>query len=188
MVSRLTERVDFVVWQYRNSRRALVALHAAPEVLNWLRPLEPTDLSRLTSMLQGDRSPGEGARQLPWFWHVRSMKIGEWDDSTEENDEVMKVEWFRGKARYERWEEEVRILPREMASVLFSFEQEAKAWMKRRDSVDAAFDKGYHSYCNQQVAMWESLRDDASLQFRPRILAASNTDPTVSRAIARFFA
>ncbi|KAG9098695.1 hypothetical protein FS749_003182 [Ceratobasidium sp. UAMH 11750] len=166
MVSRLSARVDLAVWEYNNSRSALLALGASPEDEARLKALTSKDLSGLTSMLQADRSTGEGHRQLPWFLAVRSMKAGEYDDSTGENDEAMKVEWFRGKARYERWEEEVTILQREMASVLFSFDYEAERWVQRGASVEAMFAPGYCAFCIQQAFMWRSLRDHAVQQFR----------------------
>ncbi|KAG9079800.1 hypothetical protein FRC06_007452, partial [Ceratobasidium sp. 370] len=56
------------------------------------------------------------------------MTVGEYDESDKERDEAMKVQWFRGKAQYERWEEEIEILRREMASVLFSFNHEIQRW------------------------------------------------------------
>ncbi|KAG9088428.1 hypothetical protein FRC06_002034, partial [Ceratobasidium sp. 370] len=87
MISWLSARVELAVWEYNNSRSALLALGASPEDEARLKPLTTKDLSGLTSMLQADRSTGEGHRQLPWFWAVRSMKAGEYDESSGENDE-----------------------------------------------------------------------------------------------------
>ncbi|KAG8702211.1 hypothetical protein FRC08_003634, partial [Ceratobasidium sp. 394] len=121
-------RGELAAWEYRNSRQALIALGATESDRARLKPLNDADISGLTSMLQEDRSTGEGRRQLPWFWAVRSMTVGEYDENENENDEAIRVEWFRGKARYERWEEEIAILRREMASVLFSFNHEMEQW------------------------------------------------------------
>ncbi|KAG8715482.1 hypothetical protein FRC08_010533 [Ceratobasidium sp. 394] len=189
MVSRLTARVDEAVWEYRSCRAALRVLGATKEELAWLQPLEDSHLSGLTSMLQADRSTGEGRRQLPWFWNVRSMDIGKGDDSSVENDEgrfgcyrasalltlraAMRVEWFRGRARYQRWEEEVLILRREMASVLFSFHAEEEKWAQRQRTVEASFDRGYQSFCCQEIGMWRDLREDATDKFRPFIQVGS---------------
>ncbi|KAG8709319.1 hypothetical protein FRC09_000732, partial [Ceratobasidium sp. 395] len=87
MVDRLTKRVDLAIWEYKNSRKALLALGATEKDTARLRPLTDKDTSGLTSMLQGDRSTGEGKRQLPWFWAVRSMEVGEYDDTLEECDD-----------------------------------------------------------------------------------------------------
>ncbi|QRV88425.1 hypothetical protein RhiJN_16443 [Ceratobasidium sp. AG-Ba] len=184
MLARHTARVDMAVWKYRNSRRALVALNASKQVLEWLRPLEDVDMAGLTSILQSDRTVGEGFRHLPWFWCVRSMKIGEWDDSEKENSEALKVEWFRGKARYERWEEEVEILKREMASVLFSFDSEANKWKELRNTMEASFDNGYSLFCSQQIAFWGTQRNNAFVMFRGYLISSSNA--TCLRAIDRF--
>ncbi|KAG9075734.1 hypothetical protein FS749_012572 [Ceratobasidium sp. UAMH 11750] len=186
MVSRLTARVDEAVWEYCSSRAALRVLGATKEELAWLQPLEDSHLSGLTSMLQADRSTGEGRRQLPWFWNVRSMDIGKGDDSSVENDEAMRVEWFRGRARYQRWEEEVLILRREMASVLFSFHAEEEKWAQRQRTVEASFDRGYQSFCCQEIGMWRDLREDATDKFRPFIQTDESPNPTCTRASESF--
>ncbi|KAG9093886.1 hypothetical protein FS749_013571 [Ceratobasidium sp. UAMH 11750] len=186
MVARLTARVDEAVWEYRNSRATLCILGATQDELEWLQPLEDKHLSGLTSMLQADRSTGEGKRKLPWFWSVRSMDIGNTDDSAAENDEAMKVEWFRGQARYQRWEEEVMILRREMASVLFSFHAEEEKWAERERTMEASFDRSYQSFCCQEMDMWRGLRRDAASKFRPFILGHETQDPTCRRAADLF--
>ncbi|KAG9098113.1 hypothetical protein FS749_004659 [Ceratobasidium sp. UAMH 11750] len=186
MISRLTARVDLAVWEYTNSRTALFALGASEEDEARLKRLTTQDLSGLTSMLQADRSTGEGQRQLPWFWAVRSMKAGEYDESHGENDEAMKVEWFRGKARYERWEEEVMILRREMASVVLSFNHEAENWIQRQATVEATFAPGYRAFCTQQATMWQSLRDDSIRQFRDALQESAGLNKTCKRAADNF--
>ncbi|KAG9085743.1 hypothetical protein FS749_004134 [Ceratobasidium sp. UAMH 11750] len=98
MILRLMDRVNLAVWEYRNLREAWISLGAPEAEANWLQPLRDADLSGLTSMLQSDRSTGEGTRQLPWFWTVRSMQVGRREDGPEENDSAMRVEWFRSKS------------------------------------------------------------------------------------------
>lgn len=84
----------------------------------------------------------------------------------------MRVEWFRGRARYERWEEEEQILCREMASVVQTFDAAHKDWLSKADSDFAAFAAGYRAYCSQQSNMWCCLRDDALLHFLPALKAS----------------
>ncbi|KAG9097601.1 hypothetical protein FS749_005932 [Ceratobasidium sp. UAMH 11750] len=186
MVTRLTNHVQLAAWEYRNSRSALLALGATADETARLKPLHDADLSGLTSMLLADRSTGEGLRQLPWFWAVRSMHVGEYDESREENDEAMRVEWFRGKARYERWEEEVMILRREMASVLFSFHEEVQYWALRMTTLEASFDAGFTSFCGQQLAMWQGLHKDAASKFQPFLQGDALRNETCRRAAELF--
>ncbi|KAG8709320.1 hypothetical protein FRC09_000733 [Ceratobasidium sp. 395] len=97
-----------------------------------------------------------------------------------------RVEWFRGKARYERWQEEAMILRREMASVLFSFSHEANEWQKRRATTKASFSAGYRSYCNQQTEMWRQLQKDAASRFAAALNEATTMNGTCARAASLF--
>ncbi|KAG8707563.1 hypothetical protein FRC08_000418 [Ceratobasidium sp. 394] len=185
MITRLTDCVQLAAWEYRNSRSALLALGASQNDQSRLKPLLDADISGLTSMLQEDRSTGEGHRQLPWFWAIRSMTVGEFDESSNEADAALMVEWFRGKARYERWEEEVKILEREMASVLFSFNAEIQRWTNRATTLEASFNQGYQSFCQQQASMWRIMHADAVLKFRIVQEHISHND-TCRRAVDQF--
>ncbi|KAG8794906.1 hypothetical protein FRC12_020323 [Ceratobasidium sp. 428] len=186
MVDRLTKRVDLAVWEYKNSREALLALGASEEDKTRLQPLKDADLAGLTKMLNSDRSTGEGKRELPWFWTVRSMTVGDNDESPDECNDANRVEWFRGKARYERWKEESMILRREMASVMFSFSHEANEWQKRRGTVKASFSPGYRSYCSQQAEMWRQLQRNAASQFATALKEAKTMNETCARAAKLF--
>lgn len=96
MVARLSNRVDLAVWEYRNARAALWRLGPTEEDQSRLKPLLKEDLSGLLSLLQGERTLGEGQKRLPWFWTVRSMTVGQHDNSEGENDEGMSsiLDWF----------------------------------------------------------------------------------------------
>ena len=77
-----------------------------------------------------------------------------------------RVEWFRGRERYRRWEEEEMILRREMATVLFDFEYRCKSWMDRSTVPSAKFNSGYVSYCLKQAELWRSMRKGAFKQLK----------------------
>lgn len=88
MITRLTSRVNMAVWEYEQSRKALVALNASEEDIQLFHPLTPGDLSVLSSILAGKRQLGEGKKKLPWFWNLRSAGDGTTEvDSTDELNE-----------------------------------------------------------------------------------------------------
>ncbi|KAG9126225.1 hypothetical protein FRC07_004380 [Ceratobasidium sp. 392] len=186
MIRRLSARVDLAVWEYTNSRSALFSLGASEEDQALFQQLAPNHLSGLTSLLQGDRSTGEGERGLPWFWSVRSSGTGNAEEAKKEEDEAMRVEWFRGKPRYERWEEEDKIIRREMASVLFSYSYEGELWDRRAAGTYASFLPGYQAFCTQQASMWQKLKDDALRQFREALPESARHNETCKRAAERF--
>ncbi|KAG8795060.1 hypothetical protein FRC12_018356 [Ceratobasidium sp. 428] len=98
---------------------------------NALRPLTPGDLSSLTEDVKKNRSLGQGRIKMPWYWRVNyAPSVNDTGDVTlcksemaEECSASIRVEWFRGRERYKRWEEEVFWLEREAASCnVFSHE------------------------------------------------------------------
>lgn len=72
-----------------------------------------------------------------------------------------KVEWFRGRERYLRWEEEDMWIRREMATVVLDFDHRSQWWCDLSTSQHARFNLGYESYCKRQANLWAELRDDA---------------------------
>lgn len=78
MISRLTKRVNLSVWEYQSSRRAMVSLGMSKDDSKLLQPLTPADMAHLPTILKGNHDLGEGYRQLPWFWGLRSRA----DDGT----------------------------------------------------------------------------------------------------------
>jgi hypothetical protein len=78
MISRLTKRVDISVWEYQSSRRAMITLGISKDDSKLLQPLTTADMARLPTILKGSCDLGEGSRQLPWFWSLRSRA----DDGT----------------------------------------------------------------------------------------------------------
>jgi hypothetical protein len=71
-----------------------------------------------------------------------------------------RVEWFRGRERYLRWQEEEMWLRRELSSVIFDFQARSDEWKGRSESDDARFNAGYKAYCLRQRDIWISMRQD----------------------------
>ncbi|KAG8713882.1 hypothetical protein FRC09_018212 [Ceratobasidium sp. 395] len=129
---RLAERLAAAAWAYNTSRDRLMLLSSSDRDANALRPLTPGDLSSLTEDVKKNRSLGQGWIKMPWYWRVNyAPSVNDTGDVTlrksemaEECSASIRVEWFRGRERYKRWEEEVFWLEHEAASVASFFTQE----------------------------------------------------------------
>lgn len=191
MITRLSDRVNGAISDYNMSRRALAKLSSDAGDNNTFRPLAQADTSGLMTILTAAREPGEGYKQLPWFWMVRPPSDNpELSMQQEEKEGVVlfdllplnlltysectvvanRVEWFRARERFRRWDEEVMILRREMGTVLFDFEHRRKTWTDRSQGNHAQFHAGYQSYCVKQAELWLSLHRDALEKFKPYLL------------------
>lgn len=82
----------------------------------------------------------------------------------------MRVEWFRGRERYKRWEEEEKLLRREMASVILDFSARSQAWDTLATSQHAGFNQGYAAYCKRQRDIWHELREDVSARCKAALM------------------
>ncbi|KAF8593318.1 hypothetical protein BDV93DRAFT_516660 [Ceratobasidium sp. AG-I] len=160
MISRLSARVDLAIWEYQTSYSTLQSLGLSEDKLQPLQPLLISHLSGLTSILQAKRDLGEGYKRLPWFWHLKDRAAGGvvYDD---EYNAATRIEWFRGRERYLRWEEEHMWIRREMATIIFDFDYRRKRWDGYSTSKHAFFNAGYKAYCHRQSLHWRRLRDDA---------------------------
>lgn len=69
---------------------------------------------------------GEARKQLSWIWTTsKALNI---DDNTDDNDNVLRLEWCRSRARAMRAKEEVLKVREEMMQTLRYLEWCAKGW------------------------------------------------------------
>ncbi|KAF8600746.1 hypothetical protein BDV93DRAFT_559049 [Ceratobasidium sp. AG-I] len=71
MVNRLTNRIKGAISDYTLSRRALLVLSTDSKDGSTFQPLTVADTAGLMTILSAAREPGEGYKQLPWFWNIR---------------------------------------------------------------------------------------------------------------------
>ncbi|KAG9082392.1 hypothetical protein FRC06_005092, partial [Ceratobasidium sp. 370] len=113
-------------WRYNYSRDALIRLGASDEDMRIYQRLERADLKYLKDYISGDSAGiGQGHTRLPWLWSRRTEKF-----TSEEawQEQAMKVEWFRSRERFRRWEEELKLLKREMVMSYRSFKTYQDIW------------------------------------------------------------
>jgi hypothetical protein len=80
-------------------------------------------------------------------------------------DQVYRVNWLRGKARYERWREEHITVRDEMGNTIRWYEWMKKEWERREKDSMAAGHIGHASYAAKKANMWQKLANHARKQF-----------------------
>ncbi|KAG8706551.1 hypothetical protein FRC08_000988 [Ceratobasidium sp. 394] len=162
VIDRIAQRVDLACWEYTNSWRAMKVLGVDDMDAKLFRPIEKADISKLSRFLGGNRELGEGYKEAPWFW---SVPVGDSEAEPmsveQEVNEANRVEWFRGRERYKRWQEEESLLRREIASVILDFNSRADDWRNKLDTDHTKMNSGYAAYCVRQRDSWLAMRDDA---------------------------
>ncbi|KAG9125670.1 hypothetical protein FRC07_006686 [Ceratobasidium sp. 392] len=128
-----TEKIHKEQWRYNNSRAALIRLGATTEDLAVYQYLEDKHLKYLKDISQVEsRALGQGKAQVPsWIWLGRSEIFKNEDKWLAQ---TMKVEWFRARERFKRWEEELKLLKREMVMSYRSFKTYESIWKFKADS------------------------------------------------------
>ncbi|CAE6415368.1 unnamed protein product [Rhizoctonia solani] len=171
MTARYEQRLSNAIWEYTDSRNRLKKLGMNTVDLRTFKRLTQGDVDSLTKAVTSRRPLGEGRIKLPWYWRV-SLSAGPEDsehvylDSSivgAEEDASLRVEWFRARERYLRWEEEIQWLQRESASLILSFNAKALQWASRSYE---SHHKGWRAYCRRQYATREAMTRDACTELQ----------------------
>ncbi|KAF5329091.1 hypothetical protein D9611_014283 [Ephemerocybe angulata] len=75
-------------------------------------------------------------------------------------NEAVRIEWFKSRARSQRWAEEVELLEEEMRRVLATFEHRAAGWDEKAESShssDPALTEGRVAYAKGQAAQFRAM-------------------------------
>jgi hypothetical protein len=83
---------------------------------------------------------------------------------------VYRVNWLRAKARYDRWSEELQLVPKEMEWTIATFRHYEEEWRKRAEKYrDGENNKGCYSYALRKRDMWRTWREKARIGFEEAI-------------------
>ncbi|KAF9554700.1 hypothetical protein CPC08DRAFT_766536 [Agrocybe pediades] len=99
---------------------------------------------------------GETRRTLSWIWQVRDAS-----NDTEADEDIIRTEWARSRARVNRAKEEVLLLKEEMRRVLAFLDWKRKWWMDRitpRVDITRDLAEGLRSYAEYQAGIQGALR------------------------------
>jgi hypothetical protein len=87
---------------------------------------------------------------------------------------VYRVHWLRSRARFHRWQEELRLTTNEMEWTTRFFLAKSQEWMRYTAGLSA----GHIAYAERQGAMWKEMGEQARSQFlviRPDLNARLHT-------------
>ncbi|PPQ77567.1 hypothetical protein CVT26_006159 [Gymnopilus dilepis] len=98
---------------------------------------------------------GETRRTLSWIWITGQVT----DDPNNANDDILRAEWAKSRARAARAREEVLLLREEMRRTLVFLAWKSDWWMKQaaRRAVDGALAEALDAYCHSQSALYSAL-------------------------------
>ncbi|KAF9470561.1 hypothetical protein BDN70DRAFT_902008 [Pholiota conissans] len=100
---------------------------------------------------------GRTTQTLSWIWRVGAVKTGE---DGEGDDDILRSEWARSRARVHRCKEEILLLLEEMRRVLEFLEWKARWWEARRTpriGVNPELHDGLEAYALGQAADQRAL-------------------------------
>lgn len=102
------------------------------------------------------RGTGETRKDLSWIWRAAPVS----PDDDDGDNEILRAEWARSRARVRRCTEEVELLLEEMRRVLAFYEWKARQWDSKREGrrdVSAELREGIKAYAVEQAALQRSL-------------------------------
>ncbi|KDR67025.1 hypothetical protein GALMADRAFT_106020 [Galerina marginata CBS 339.88] len=147
IISRNQINIEKAAYTYRLARDALARLAPILEIVGWegqFPRLREDDIKTLEADSQKTRKEmknnkvGEGRRKMSWIW----TQPGVGGDMTEDErlheskcfkrmEAGLRIEWCKGKARQDRWKEEVQLLLEEKRRILEFFEWRVQDWEEK---------------------------------------------------------
>ncbi|KIJ92472.1 hypothetical protein K443DRAFT_135283 [Laccaria amethystina LaAM-08-1] len=133
---------------YGQARWALQRLSAPEHLLSRFKEIKKADTQLLPNISRPNQ-PGHRNQNIDWFWGFNIH-----GDSTNDfhMEELFRVNYLRAKARYDRWLEESKLVPREMRWTMY-FIKRAERWEKLREASIG----GKRCYASRQAAMWRGF-------------------------------
>ena len=126
-----------------------------PETATALESEEPENFLHAEARTRRDGT-GETRRVLSWIWRIAGAGTGE-----EGEDEILRVEWAKSRARSQRATEEVRRLKEEMRRVLETLKWEEEEWKRQaglRTDTTRDIAEGIRALSTTQASIKNTLR------------------------------
>ncbi|KAJ7059879.1 hypothetical protein C8F01DRAFT_1253971 [Mycena amicta] len=177
LIERVGERMDREMTKYNQARKALGRLKGE-DYAPHLKELKKEDLhvraetesdararirlGRLSAERRGRNEPSattaEGGKGISWIWST----VRQEDDAVGLH-EAVRVHWAKTLARRDRWVEEVRLLGEERKRVLrslWSVQEEWRARVSRKTTVEPRLASGLAAYAERQVAVHRAIAEE----------------------------
>ncbi|KAG2035372.1 hypothetical protein BDR03DRAFT_868129 [Suillus americanus] len=157
-------KIEKCVRRYQRARGSMQRLGADEDTLRTIyQDIQPHQLSVDKEVTEENRY-GQGSDRLAWFWRVNNGH-----DSQEDvwMDEFYRVNWLKAKARWQRWEEELRLVQHEMGWTVSWFKYRMEEWDQR---YRQATKPGHQAYAHRQVLLWGRFALDAENSFKDKMI------------------
>ncbi|KAG2051650.1 hypothetical protein BDR06DRAFT_889207, partial [Suillus hirtellus] len=83
---------------------------------------------------------------------------------------VYRVHWWKTKARWQRWEEELSLVRYEMSWTVSWFRYKEEEWHRRyKKSVKP----GHQAYAHQQMCLWGKFGSEAKNSFKNKMIVVT---------------
>ncbi|EUC54721.1 hypothetical protein RSOL_068660 [Rhizoctonia solani AG-3 Rhs1AP] len=149
------EKISRAQWRYNNSRGALLRHSAKESDPKTYLEMKNGDLRRLDDYLEESKGLGQGYESIAWIWRPANTPHEEaWQA------EALKTEWFRARQRYRQWEEELKLVKREMVMTVRSYEHRASVW--DRKSQANSLNNGMAEYAARRSDYFSRLAKGAA--------------------------
>uniref|UniRef100_D8PLA4 CxC2-like cysteine cluster KDZ transposase-associated domain-containing protein n=1 Tax=Schizophyllum commune (strain H4-8 / FGSC 9210) TaxID=578458 RepID=D8PLA4_SCHCM len=162
-MDKISKRAHTAKLRYRYSRNALLHLRGHGLWEDALRPLYDDDSGVYTA---GVVARGDSSRTLSWIWysvpHDPSLT-----DAVQ--NEALRVEYLKSKARRDRHCEELQLLLEEMRRVIQTNRTDAADWQQRaiaRSTDDERLREGLRSYALEHAARADARADRLEVQWK----------------------
>ncbi|KAE9387407.1 hypothetical protein BT96DRAFT_837684, partial [Gymnopus androsaceus JB14] len=102
---------------------------------------------------------GQSRRVMSWIWQTTSVNV---QDGADKDNELLRVEWGRSRARLARALEEVRYAREDMRRTVEFMECKAEWWVERADwrkVEDEALREGLNAYALKQASIQRQLKE-----------------------------
>ena len=170
------QQVEKNIRSYHRAQRAIINLGADKETMLTYKVIRPTDL-KMSGDIVDPSQLGQQNDVLSWFWRIPG-------NSTEKDDSwmqectlsifhqvlaellfalVYRVNFLRAKARYDRWEEELKIVRHEMKWCVLYFQHHRDVWKVRTE--ESGTKEGHKAYAYKQMVMWEKFMQEGQHRF-----------------------
>lgn len=82
---------------------------------------------------------------------------------------VSHITWLRTKARYHRWDEELKIVRKEMEWTIRWFEKQEEIWRGRANKASEEGKHGHQCYAEKQQVLWRNFKSQAIVAFGEKV-------------------
>jgi hypothetical protein len=78
---------------------------------------------------------------------------------------VYRVSWLRAKARFDRWDEEEKMVRSEMTWTILYFQHQKEVWDERAKMSEVMEETGHTAYAMKQAEMWGKFAEEGTRRF-----------------------